>query len=101
MSIKKPGGIVIYAPKVQTRSIDPFISLRLEIVHTYLMPTFCPYQTLSRSGTENTFCKVMDIRGQAPVSEGGIDFEGPWRDLGGEPKESPSLRGGIRKFDQF
>ena len=41
------------------------------------------------------------IRGQAPVSERGIDFEGPWRDLGGEPKESPSLRGGIRKFDQF
>ena len=41
------------------------------------------------------------IRGQAPVSEGGIDFEGSWRDLGGEPKESPSLRGGIRKFDQF
>ena len=48
--------------------------------------------------------KIFDIwfiRGQAPVSEGGIDFEGPWRDLGGEPKESPSLRGGIRKFDQF
>ena len=32
---------------------------------------------------------------------GGIDFEGPWRDFGGEPKESPSLRVGIRKFDQF
>ena len=36
---------------------------------------------------------IQGIRGQAPVSEGGIDFEGPWRDLGGEPKETPSLRG--------
>ena len=32
---------------------------------------------------------------------GGIDFEGPWRDLGGEPKESPSLRGESENLTNF
>ena len=35
------------------------------------------------------FGDYLDIRGQAPDSEGGIDFEGPWRDLGGNPKSHP------------
>ena len=45
--------------------------------------------------------KLYPYVGKHLSLRGGIDFEGPWRNLGGEPKESPSLRGGIRKFDQF
>ena len=51
--------------------------------------------TYTRVGSISYVGKHLSLRG------GGIDFEGPWTDLGGEPKESPSLRGGIRKFDQF
>ena len=57
--------------------------------------TLVPSHFSLLSGTSKAYVgKHLSLRG-------GIDFEGPWRDLGGEPKESPSLRGGIRKFDQF
>ena len=50
--------------------------------------------TYTRVGSISYVGKHLSLRG-------GIDFEGPWRDLGGDPKESPFLRGGIQKFDQF
>ena len=45
--------------------------------------------TKGTKGTNQTEGTEETIRGQAPVSEGGIDFEGPWRDLGGNPKSHP------------
>ena len=46
-------------------------------------------------------CTHISIRGQAPDSEGGIDFEGHWRDIGGESKESPFLRGESKNLTNF
>ena len=46
-------------------------------------------------------CDMYNIRGQAPDSEGGGVILKGLEGFRGEPKESPSLRGGIRKFDQF
>ena len=63
----------------------------------------------SKTPTEQMICWFRDLKikflkpymGKHLSLRGGIDFEGPWRDLGGEPKESPSLRGESENLTNF
>ena len=100
--------------------LDPFGRTLLDPFGPFwnLLDTFGPFVTLLEPfGRFGTFGPLGPLRtpqnllrtpfystsyvGKHLSLRGGIDFEGPWRDLGGEPKESPSLRGGIRTFHQF